>query len=319
MKRVVLMPVFNDWTAAEALLARLGAVLHAEGLGADVLVVDDGSTHPVPAGFGSGGRLAGALSLLRLRRNLGHERAIAVGLAFLHAQGGCDETVVMDADGEDDPVDVPRLVAQMGGRREPLVVFAGRARRSEGALFRLGYLAYRVLHRALTGLSIRFGSFSLLNGAALGRLVAASELWNHYAAAVVKSRLPYEIVATRRGTRLAGSSAMNIPALVIHGLSALSVYSEMVGIRVLFFLGGLMALLGTGLVTVVAVRLFTPWAVPGWASTVGGLILVLMAQTFLLLVGGVFFVLHARSALSVIPSRDHVHFLLEHRVLRVSS
>ena len=158
-----------------------------------------------------------------------------------------------------------------------------------------------------------------MNGAALGRLVAASELWNHYAAAVVKSRLPYEVVATRRGTRLAGSSAMNIPALVIHGLSALSVYSEMVGIRVLFFLGGLMALLGTGLVSVVAVRLFSPWAVPGWASTVGGLILVLMAQTFLLLVGGVFFVLHARSALSAIPSRDHVHFLLEHRVLRVSS
>ena len=317
MKRVVLMPVFNDWLAAEALLGRLNAVLLAEGLTADILIIDDGSTTSIPVDFGSRGPSPGTLSVLQLRRNLGHERAIAVGLAFLHAQGGCEETVVMDADGEDDPADVPRLISRMGGRRDPLVVFAARARRSEGALFRLGYLAYRILHRVLTGLSIRFGSFSLLNGAALGRLVAVSEMWNHYAAAVVKSRLPYELVATRRGTRLAGSSAMNVPALVIHGLSALSVYSEMMGVRVLFFLGGLMILLGSSLVTVVGVRLFTSWAVPGWASTIAGLILVLMAQTFVLLVGGILFVLQARSALSVIPSRDYVHFVLDHRVLRV--
>ncbi len=316
MRRVILMPLFDDWAAAEPLLGRLGEVLSAQQISADILVVDDGSTGPIPPDFGSTCASIGALSVLRLRRNLGHERAIAVGLAFLQAQGGYDETVVMDADGEDDPADVPRLIAAMGGRREPLVVFAARARRSEGALFRLGYLAYRVLHRVLTGLSIRFGSFSLLNAAALGRLVATSEMWNHYAAAVVKSRLPYELVATHRARRLAGSSAMNVPALVIHGLSALSVYSEVMGVRVLFFLGALVVLLASSLFAVVGVRLFTPWAIPGWASTIAGLILVLMAQAFLLLVGGVFFVLQARSALSVIPSRDHVHFVLDHRVLQ---
>jgi hypothetical protein len=316
MKRVVLLPVFDDWLAAEALLARLADVLLGQGIAADVLFVDDGSNVPIPSGFGSKGPLPGTLSLLRLRRNLGHERAIAVGLAFLHAKGGYDEMVIMDADGEDDPCDVPGLIARLGGRREPLVVFAARARRSEGILFRLGYLAYRTLHRLLTGLSIRFGSFSLLNAAALGRLVATSEMWNHYAAAVVKSRLPYELVATRRGRRLAGSSTMNVPALVIHGLSALSVYSEVMGVRVLFFLGALIVLLASSLAGVIGVRLLTAAAIPGWASTVAGLILVLMAQAFLLLVGGVFFVLQARSGFSVIPSRDHVHFILDHRVLR---
>jgi hypothetical protein len=66
---------------------------------------------------------------LRLRRNLVHQRTIAIGLAHIGEYEARD-VVVMDSDGEDDPRDVPRLVARMQEERGRSV-FAERTRRSE--------------------------------------------------------------------------------------------------------------------------------------------------------------------------------------------
>ena len=41
---VVLMPVYNDWPLIPPLLARLDAALAGAGLGAEVILADDGST-----------------------------------------------------------------------------------------------------------------------------------------------------------------------------------------------------------------------------------------------------------------------------------
>ena len=39
--------------------------------------------------------------MLHLRRNLGHQRAIAIGLSHLHEQDRYARIVIMDGDGED--------------------------------------------------------------------------------------------------------------------------------------------------------------------------------------------------------------------------
>ena len=72
----------------------------------------------------------------------------------------------------------------------------------------------------------------------LSCLVASSELWNHYAAAAFASRQPYATIPTRRATRLDGRSKMNFVNLVIHGLSAISVYSDAIGVRLLIATAG---------------------------------------------------------------------------------
>src|SRR3954465_13663799 len=80
---VILMPVFNDSESLRALLGRLDEVAERHGIDADVLVVDDGSTEPAPRLAGPFRALA-SVRILELRRNLGHQRAIAVGLAYVH-------------------------------------------------------------------------------------------------------------------------------------------------------------------------------------------------------------------------------------------
>ena len=68
---------------------------------------------------------------------------------------------------------------------------AERGRRIEGVKFKMFYMCYRLLHFLLTGRGIRVGNFSVLPIHHLNSIVAYPELWNHYAAAIVDSRLPY--------------------------------------------------------------------------------------------------------------------------------
>ena len=232
---VVLLPVFNDWAALGKLLGGLDRALASSRIEADVLVVNDGSTEPFdPSAISGDLRSIARVEVLHLRRNLGHQRAIAIGLAFIEAERPeCRAVVLMDSDGEDAPEDVPRLLAryEQEGRRK--IVFAERTKRSESSLFRFFYLLYRVAHRILTGHWVRVGNFSVIPRERLSCLVATSELWNHYAAAAFTSRQPYATVPTRRANRLDGRSKMNFVALVIHGLSAISVYSDAIGVRLL--------------------------------------------------------------------------------------
>jgi polyisoprenyl-phosphate glycosyltransferase len=284
---LILTPVFNDWTCLALLIATLEHVLRENRIQAKVLVVDDGST----AGPGDH-RLQNekyqairAVEVLELRRNLGHQRAIAIGLAYIEEHETCDTVVVMDSDGEDNPADVPRMLQAYrdeGGRK---IVFAERSQRSESALFRVSYKLYKLAYKLLTGRTVRFGNFSVVPRRCLTSLVAVSEMWNHYAAAVLKSRQPLCMISTQRGKRLHGEPKMNFVGLVIHGLSAISVDSDLVGVRLLVVSLALIALAFVGLISV------------------------LLFQTIMFAVIFSFITLSGRNLSFFLPKRDYVHFV----------
>src|SRR6476619_5865849 len=100
------MPVFNDWASAEKLMTKLGTALDEARLRARLLLVDDGSVQPPPENRGTRvSRGIVDLSIVRLRRNLGHQRAIAIGLGVAYDDYPPMPVVIMDADGEDRPED----------------------------------------------------------------------------------------------------------------------------------------------------------------------------------------------------------------------
>jgi hypothetical protein len=240
---------------------------------------------------------------------LGHQRAIAVGLSYIQANYPSCTVVIMDADGEDSPADVPRLVRECISQQGEKIVFAARTRRSEGWLFSCFYHLYRWVHWMLTGIPVRVGNFSIVPAGALKRLVAVSELWNHYAAAVHKAKLPMTVIPTERSPRLVGTPHMDLVSLVVHGLSAMAVFGDRIGVRLLMVvsLGMLLAL--SSIVAVVAIRFATDLAIPGWATYVSGLLLVMMMQMLIVILGFIFVILAARNAVNVIPSRDYIHIM----------
>ena len=315
---VVLIPLYNDWAACRLLLSALDAALRGACESATVVLVDDGSTESVPPDFPAGfPSVLRRVDVLRLRRNLGHQRAIAVGLAYVRDHYQCRTVVLMDSDGEDDPADVPRLLAKYreeGGRK---IIFAERTRRSESWTFVAFYWLYKSLHRVLVGMGVRVGNFSVIPRERLESLIVVSELWNHYAAAVVKSRQPYATVPTRRADRLSGRSGMDFVRLVAHGLSAISVFGDIIGVRLLVATFGLIALTIVGLGLTVFLRLATSLPIPGWATSTFGILTVILFQAVMLSVQFSFIVLGGRQGTSFLPCRDYAYFVEGCRTLPI--
>jgi hypothetical protein len=117
-----------------------------------------------------------------------------------------------------------------------------------------------------------------------------------------------EIVPVCRGRRLAGRSRMNFVSLVVHGLSAISVFGEVVGVRLLVVLSLLMVLTALAACATVAIRLFTDWAVPGWATYATGLLVVALLQMVVLASAFMVLILGGRAGSSFLPVRDYHYF-----------
>ena len=309
---IVLMPLRDDWISAAELIRRLDKTISSDACTMEILLVDDGSVQKCdPAGFQGDYSVVRSIRTLRLRRNLGHQRAIAIGLVHIQQTISCDAVLVMDADGEDTPQGVAQLLhvySDMGGAK---AIFAERSRRSESIVFRFFYQLYKFLHRCLTGISVKVGNFSILPASYLTTLVVMSELWNHYAAAVFRSKLPFTMIPIPRGTRIAGTSGMNFVALVSHGLSAISVFGDVVGVRL--FIGALAGsfLAGMGIVVVAMIRFFTDRAIPGWATYAAGTLAIVAIQLITIATSFTFFVLSNRTNLGFIPLRDYSLFVEE--------
>lgn len=317
---LILLPVFNDWIALQRLLAQLHVVLEQTGQTAQLLIVDDASTerleHDLVDAYTT--RFV-EIEVLHLRRNLGAQRAIAIGLSYIDAHRQCESVVIMDGDGEDRPEDVPRLVAEYERAGRGSVVFAERTRRSEGLGFVVMYAAYRALHLVLTGERVRVGNFSIVPMSLVHRLVAVSDLWNHYAAAVFKARIPYQAVSTTRGTRYHGRSHLNYVALITHGLSAMSVFGDRIGVRMLAATTGVALATTVGIAAALGIRLNSGAPLPPWAPY--GLMVAALAlfQAFVACLTFAFIILGARDTSTFIPLRDYSYFIGSVRRLRPAS
>ncbi len=309
---VVLMPVRDDWTSAAELTRRMDRAIGAHHYSLDVVLVDDGSVQKwAPRDFESSFSAVRTVRVVRLRRNVGHQRAIAIGLVYVEQNMACDGVMVMDADGEDTPEGALQLLQKFAAMEGTIAVFAERTRRSESLLFRASYFLYRNVHLLLTGLKVRVGNFSILPASNLGTLVVLSELWNHYAAAVFHSRLPYTMVPIPRGHRIAGVSKMNFVALVTHGLSAISVYGDVVGVRILIASMMCAILVLGGIGATIYLRLFTDLSIPGWATYAIGTLLVILIQLIAIASSFTFFMLSNRTNLGFMPLRDSPLFIAE--------
>lgn len=293
---VVLTPVFNDWECLAPFVSDLSGVKVTQQP-LKTVVVNDGSTNlrlnePL---YNS------VVEVVNLGTNLGHQRAIAVGLTELAARGLTGPVIVMDADGEDRPAAIEELWEAHLQNPQAIVV-AQRRERTEAVRFRLFYRIYRGLFRVLTGRRLDFGNFVLLPPAAVRRLVLMNELWNHFPAAIMRSRLPIVKVPIDRGTRYSGRSRMNFTALVNHGLAAIAAFVDAVFVRLLVLTGVLLGGFAATAAVVVGIRLWGTWGVPGWATTALGLILLALLQLLGLLIVITFLTLSLRSSASPPPA-----------------
>jgi polyisoprenyl-phosphate glycosyltransferase len=310
--------VFDDWTSLQKLVSEIDRVGRTADLRFTVFVIDDGSARPAPT-FGPPPPQSSItdIQVIRLVRNLGHQRAIAVGLveAFRHVDRRVfAATVVMDSDGEDPPADIPALVRALTAAPEGVAV-ATRQKRYDPLLIRLGYVIYKGLYGLLCNRVLDFGNFCAISPAALEQLVHTPDIWNHLAASVSKLRCPMVRVPHKRGRRYDGSSQMTVQSLVLHGLSALSVYTDVILIRIMFGTLALATVAGLAIVVILGLYLFTDWPIRGWTSILAGVMLAILVQVLAASLAACFLLLSNRSTIGRIPLHDLPLFVQDRRPL----
>jgi polyisoprenyl-phosphate glycosyltransferase len=318
----IVVPVLDEWKSLSLLLPILDRNLDRKKYSVEVIIVDDGShlsftevdfVPQLPENITK-------ITVLELKRNVGHQRAITLGLSFVAAERPeYSAVVVMDGDGEDKPEDVVKLIEKCRSENFSKLIFAKRSKRSESPVFKFFYNLYILFFKILAGQNIRIGNFSIVPYKILRRLVIVSDVWNHYAVGSLKARVPYDVVETERGKRLSGTSKMNFVSLVTHGLSAISVYGDTVGVRLLLGTGSLILLSLFGVLVVTAVRVFTDLGIPGWATYVIALLFIILMQAVTLSLFFIFLVLNNRNSVGFLPARDYRYFIFEEHEIYVKT
>jgi polyisoprenyl-phosphate glycosyltransferase len=273
-KLIVVTPVFEDTEASTILFSELSK---ACGKNIHIVAVDDGSVRqPLSLDGLRAADIPG--TVLRLKRNVGHQRAIAAGLGYVSDNfNAVERVVVMDSDGEDLPETIADLLAELDSTETDVVV-AQRKSRVETLRFKAFYAIYKWLFSLLTGRKISFGNFMAMNDLGLRRLSSMGELGTHVAGTVLVSRLRWRTCLLDRGPRYAGKSKMNFVGLALHGFKGLMIFAEDVLVRVGIACALVAGLSLLGSAAAIALKAFG-YATPGWFSVALGLLLLVFLQT----------------------------------------
>lgn len=258
----LIAPFLNEGDAAVGFLNEMIGKLADHPAKWTIILVDDGSTDDTADKLLRTTALPGniAFILLSLPYNMGHQRAIQQGLLFASTTSA-DRFIVMDADGEDDPAAISEMLVQ----GDASIVLVARGSRSGPLWFKLGYSMYKQLFKLMTGRTFGFGNFSMIDRRVLGAVLERPFV--HYAAFLSKQKAITKVITSDRRKRIDGSSKMNLRSLTDHAFRSLIEYSEEV---LAFFMKAFVLLtfvLIGSIACIVGIKLFTPYAIPGWAST----------------------------------------------------
>lgn len=147
----IVVPVYNEADNLADLVAQVGAAMQPLGLDFELIVVDDGSTDGTRLRLRTLAAARPWLRPLSLIRNYGQSTALQAG--FDHAGG--DFIVTLDGDLQNDPVEIPRLLAVLDSDPAIDAVSGWRKDRQDRALSRKlpSWIANRLIS-AVTGVRL---------------------------------------------------------------------------------------------------------------------------------------------------------------------
>ena len=112
MKLSILVPVYNEEDNLPELIRRILGVARGLKRSFEVILIDDGSTDGSERIIKEAVKKNKEMKLIRFNRNYGQHSALFAG--FAEAQG--DVIVTLDADLQNPPEEIPKLVAKKIGR-----------------------------------------------------------------------------------------------------------------------------------------------------------------------------------------------------------
>lgn len=244
----IVIPMFNERAVLPQFLERITGVVAALDMQYELVFVDDGSTDGSADFLSQVRPIRRNLRVIRLSRNFGKEAALTAGLD--HARG--DAAIVMDADLQDPPEQIPRMVGCW--RRGSDVVLMRRRRRAGDSLVKRGtaFAFYRLLKRA-GGLDIPVdtGDFRLLSRKSLDAVRQLPERNRYMKGLFAWIGMPTQVLEYDREARQAGTTKWKFAGLFTLAVEGITSFS----------IRPLRLATGTGLVAAMLGALFGLWIV----------------------------------------------------------
>jgi dolichol-phosphate mannosyltransferase len=141
----VIAPIYNEAGSIPHLIEALLSTLDASGHRFEIILVNDGSTDGSAAELASAAQARSEIKVIEFRRNFGQTAALMAGID--HSVGSI--IVTIDADLQNDPGDIPRLLAELDKGAD--VVSGWRKDRQDAAMRR--NLVSRIANRLISRLS----------------------------------------------------------------------------------------------------------------------------------------------------------------------
>ena len=196
----IIIPVYQSAETLGELHTRLCRALGSGPVPFEVIFVNDASPDHSAEVLAAMARQDARVTVLTLARNAGQQGALLHGLAA--ARGSV--AVVLDADLQDPPEAIPRLIAGLDHGYD--LVFAGRRGRYDGVVRRFTSHLFKSLLRWMCGTPTDAGLFLAMNQRMMARLLAYTERGPSVLAMIGCTGLRLTSIPVERAPRKSGRS-----------------------------------------------------------------------------------------------------------------
>ena len=223
----IVLPTYNDWKSLSILLIQIEKYLKNTKNIYKILIIDDNSSEKNKYRLNKN-KFFKEIKILRLKNNVGSQKAIATGLKFIskYQKKREDKFIIMDSDGEDDPKKIKEIIKFIDKNHKTKIITMNRTIRKESFFFSILYEIHLLLTFFITLKYIRFGNFSFLSRKVINSLTKKKELWLAYSATLNKFFESKESILAPRRKRISGKSKMSYTNLITHSLNIQSVYMK---------------------------------------------------------------------------------------------
>jgi len=204
------------------------------------------------------------VTIVTQQYQMGPQSAIVATLRSLNSQSQkFDWYLVMDADGEDRPGDVIRLLNQ---RHDSDIVLAKRGKRHSKLSFAALRTTFNLMFRFLTGTKLETGTFSLVSSKWAAANIGRPEFSLSYTGSLLALPAKRTFVTCDRGRRTHGVARLKPLDSISEGLRLLLPFSRKISAR-MFLFTVLSAVLALPILIWVLILKFLNAASPGWVTS----------------------------------------------------
>lgn len=211
--------MYNDWKSLNLLLKKIN-LKFTKAKYLEILIINDCSTKQ-PNIKRKGLKRIKKIKILTLKKRLGSQKVICIGLDYLSKIKSTFYLTIMDSDGEDNPSELNKML-NLATKHKNSVIASHRLKRNENLIIKIGYRLHLIIAFIFTWEWISFGNFSTFHSRILKK-IDRSDLWLAYSSGILKNFKIIKTFAVRQ-KRYFGISKVSFIKLIEHSMRVISVF-----------------------------------------------------------------------------------------------